>query len=174
MNREDKLPNEMVWDGGHLSDVALTAIGDGQESIVETSALEHSESCERCAGRLGRTALLSLSVGAALTLATPSAVRSPSGPPWVALAFGLGVALVAAVPALPQLGPLASYAMALATRGLPVLARGGFELARSDAVTRTLPVATFAASALLVLIGWVVARSVPRRVSMSSSQRSMS
>ena len=50
MSNDDKLPQ---WDGsGHLSDAALVALADGQDSIVDLDARRHADSCEACAERL--------------------------------------------------------------------------------------------------------------------------
>jgi hypothetical protein len=168
MKDDQKLPRELVWDGAHVSEVALTAIGDGQEAIVEANAVAHVDSCEWCAGRLGRIALLSAAVGQAVAATRPASASSPvrvksAAPrPWGALAAGLLVAVLAALPMLQHFERWLSYALAFATRGVPVLARGGVALATSDAVTRALPVATLAASALLVVMGCAIARARSR------------
>jgi hypothetical protein len=52
---------------------------------------------------------------------------------------------------------------------VPVLARGGLALASSEAVTSALPVATLAASALLVGMGLMIAKTRSRPVEGSAS-----
>ena len=42
MKDGDKLPRELVWDGAHVSELGLTALADGQESIVTRDAIEHA------------------------------------------------------------------------------------------------------------------------------------
>jgi hypothetical protein len=158
----DMLPRELVWDGAHVSELAITAIADGEEAIVEPTAVAHTESCEWCAGRLGRVALLAEAVGHAVanvrTTSSRAPVRAVAGA-WRALSAGIAVAVLAGLPAIAHVGHFVSYLMAFFTRGVPVLARGGYALASSDAVTRALPAATLAASALLVVVGSVIARS---------------
>jgi hypothetical protein len=164
---DDKLPREVVWDGAHVSELTITSIADGQEAIVDASAIAHVESCEWCGGRLGRAALLSEAVGHAVgTVRAAGVQRVSSRAParaaagaWRALTAGLTVAVLAGLPALAHIGRLFSYLQAFFTRGVPVLARGGFALATSESVTRALPAATLCACTLLVGMGLMIARS---------------
>ncbi|HEY8039104.1 MAG TPA: hypothetical protein VIF15_04890 [Polyangiaceae bacterium] len=175
MKDDGKLPRELVWDGVHVSELALSALADGQEAILDVRAVEHVDACEWCAGRLGRAALVSATVGEALgeVAIKPATASSPAraaARPLRALALGLAVAVLAALPTVPQLGSFVRFALAFAARGVPVLARGGVALASSEAVRGALPTATLAASALLVVMGWAIARSRSR----TSSEGSMS
>jgi hypothetical protein len=177
-----KLPRELVWDGAHVSELALTAIADGQQDIVQHDAVQHAEACEWCAGRMGRAALLSAAVGvgvAAVAMATPvkaasRSVARPAQAPWKALAMGLAVAVLAALPSLPHLTSTAldllAYGKVLTAHGIPLLARGGVALATNPTLSRGLPVATAVSSVLLVLMGWAIARSRSRE----TFERSMS
>jgi hypothetical protein len=176
---DDKLPRELVWDGAHVSDVALTCIADGQEAIVDPGAVKHVDACEWCAGRLGRTALLSEAVSAGVrqavaregrsAAAASSAVVRVAPKPWRALAAGVMVAMLAGLPVLGHLGHLATFLNVFFTRGVPVLARGGLALATNESVRGALPVATLAASALLVMLGLAIARSRSRSAEGSAS-----
>jgi hypothetical protein len=184
MKREPKLPRELVWEGAHLSELGLTAIADGQDLLLERDAVDHADRCEWCAGRMGRAALLSAAVGAAVVAARPQAEDHATSTahaatmaqgaggragtragtrPWVALSLGIAVAVLAALPSLPHfmgtMTMIVAYAKTFTTHGLPVLARGGVALASSQSVSRALPVATIAASALLVMMGWAIART---------------
>jgi len=87
--------------------------------------------------------------------------------PWRALGAGMAVALLAGLPALAHLGSLVDYLTAFFARGVPVLARGGFALATSESVTSALPAATLAASALLVGMGLMIAKTRSRSVEQS-------
>jgi hypothetical protein len=170
---DEKLPRELVWDRAHLSDVALTAMADGQEAILGDDAIEHVEGCEWCAGRLGRIALLSSDVGEAMALARSSKAKARVSPadaprPWRALAAGVAVAVLAAIPTAHDVLRAPGVAAAFTTHGVKVLARGGVALATSDAVARSLPPATLVASALLFLMGWSIARWVSRGTAMAS------
>lgn len=166
--KDDTLPRELVWDGAHVSELALTAIADGQEAIVTRDAVAHVDACEWCGGRLGRAALLSSAVGVAVAAAKParsgstSVVRAGSRP-WGALAMGVAVALLAALPSLPHLaahlGDLLAFGKEFSSHGLPVLVRGGVALASSESAARALSMATVASSVLLVMMGWAIART---------------
>jgi hypothetical protein len=79
------------------------------------------------------------------------------------------VATLAGLPALAHLGSFVDVAAAFFARGVPVLARGGFALATSDPVASALPVATLGASALLVGMGLMIAKSRSRSVEGSAS-----
>jgi hypothetical protein len=78
------------------------------------------------------------------------------------------VAVLAALPTAHDVLRAPGIAAALTTHGAKVLARGGVALATSDAVARGLPTATLAASALLFLMGWSIARWVSRGTAMVS------
>jgi hypothetical protein len=176
------LPRELVWDGAHVTELALTAIADGQESIVQRDAVQHAEACEWCAGRMARAALLSAAVGggvAAVAAVRPARSASPSieraaPSPWRPLALGLAVAVLAAVPSLPHFTSLlfeaVAYGKLLSSHGVSLLARGGVALATNETLSRGLPVATAVSSVLLVLMGWAIARSRSRE----TFERSMS
>jgi hypothetical protein len=167
----EKLPRELVWEGAHVSDLGLTCIADGQESIVDRDALYHVDACEWCGGRLGRTALLAEAVGRGVAAVSPAerAAASSKVParvapkPWRALSAGLLVAMVAGLPVLAHVGHFAAMAMTFFTRGVPVLARGGYQLASSESVSRAFPAASLVASALLVAMGLMVASAARRR-----------
>jgi hypothetical protein len=167
MSSDDKLPRELVWEGAHVSDLGLTAIADGETAIVEAGAIAHVEACEWCGGRLGRTALLAEAVGSGVAQVRPATVssRPPARvmpKPWRALGAGTAVAMLAGLPALAHLGNFVDYVSAFCTRGVPVIARGGFALATSEPVTSALPAATFAASALLIGMGLMIAKARSR------------
>jgi hypothetical protein len=174
MSNDDRLPRELVWDGAHVSELGLTAIADGEAALVDPVAVAHVDGCEWCAGRLGRTALLAEAVGHAVVQVRPASVssRPPARvmpKPWRALGAGMMVVVLAALPSLAQVGSFLDYLSVFFTRGVPVLARGGFELATSESVTRALPVATLAASALLVAMGLMIAKWRSRPVEGSAS-----
>jgi len=180
MNSEDnKLPRELVWDGAHVSELALTAIADGQEEIVQRDAVQHAEACEWCAGRMGRAALLSSAVGGAVvavqplkTAARPMTRTAPA--PWKALAMGIAVAVLAALPSLPHFATSAvgmlGYAKLFSAHGVSLLARGGVAIATNETLQRGLPAATAMSSVLLVIMGWAIARARSRE----TFERSMS
>ena len=160
---DDTLPRELVWDGAHVSELAIASIADGQDALVDAAALAHVDSCEWCGGRLGRAALLSEAVGHAVSTFGPrSSSRAPARAPagaWRALTAGLTVAVLAGLPMLAHLRHFVSFAQAFFARGVPVIARGGFAFATSEPVSRALPGVTLGACALLVTMGLMIARS---------------
>ncbi|MGK4001652.1 hypothetical protein WMF31_03430 [Sorangium sp. So ce1036] len=76
---DDKLSQDLVWQpDGHLTEIALGALGDGEEALLPEGALAHAARCLPCASALGRAALLSLRVGEALReQAAPGAQAAP-------------------------------------------------------------------------------------------------
>jgi hypothetical protein len=167
----ESLPRNLVWEGEHVSDLGLTALADGQDAVVGEGVAEHVQSCEWCARRLGRVAVVSSAVGEAVRGAEPAAAapRPTAGfrPSW-ALAVGVAVALVAAIPTSPGAWRSAVLTAHGAPHALKVLLRSGVVLARSDVLVRGLSLATLAASALLVLMGWTVARWIAPAQTMTS------
>jgi hypothetical protein len=172
MSQDEKLPRELVWDGAHVSDLGLTAMADGQEALIEPAAMAHVDACEWCGGRLGRAALLAEAVGRGIAAVAPASERAvssraprpaPAPKPWRALSAGVAVAFLTGLPMLARLGHVATVAGMFFTRGVPVLAKGGYTLASSDAVRSAWPAATLAASALLVVMGLMIAGAAKQR-----------
>jgi hypothetical protein len=150
---ESMLPNDLLWeDDGHLSDVALTAIADGQHAIVARDALAHADACEECSRRLGEAALLSAATGEAM-----AGARRAARVPRAAVATAIALAFLGALVHVDRVGELVSTALFFLTRGLPVLVRSGMSLARSGAPV--VSVATCASALMLVAMGWLVARA---------------
>ena len=77
--------------------------------------------------------------------------------------MGVAVAVLAALPSVPHFASRISAALAFgkefSSHGVPVLVRGGMQLASSEAASRALTMATIASSMLLVMMGWAIARS---------------
>src|SRR5262245_4199102 len=64
---DQTLPREILFEpDGHLTQVALTCVADGELGLVSAEALGHLDGCDRCTARLGEEALLSVSAGSAL------------------------------------------------------------------------------------------------------------
>lgn len=158
----EQLPDELLWaDGGHASDIVLTAIADGQLDIVPSTARAHVESCTACMQHLGNAALLSLHAGRELAArdrydASLAEKRLPL--PRLAIALGLAVALLGLV---PELGPLRAFL----TTDAPLLARGagtvGQSLAEGNGGAGL--VLTYGTSVLLVAMGFVLVRLLPKK-----------
>lgn len=164
MTRRETLPLELVWqDDGHVGDVALAAIADGELDLVPDHAISHAGACDECTARLGEQALLSLSATEALIAADPeldpAPVRRPL--PVVAIALGLALATLGAAPALidvvsgtTALPEVFLRAVLLGTRASAAVVRA---LAAAEAGTW---IALWAsATAVLVALGVLVARA---------------
>jgi hypothetical protein len=165
MKGPEQLPKELVWTGqGHLSEVAMTAIADGEEAILPRDAFGHLGICEACAAGVENAASLSASISRALT--APVAEQAAAEARLVFPVWAATVAVaVAAVATLPNLGAVHGWMgrMWWALReGTPVLTR--------QAVTflprawNWLPMMSLTAAMLLLLVGLSVARLAPRAI----------
>ena len=158
----EHLPDELLWaDGGHASDIVLTAIADGQLEIVPPTARAHVESCTACMQHLGNAALLSLHAGRELAAraqydASLADKRMPL--PRLAIALGLAVALVGLLPELDRL-------RAFVTTDAPLIARGAGSVGRSLAESHGSAglFLTYGTSVLLVAMGFVLVRLLPKK-----------
>ncbi|MFO0641369.1 MAG: hypothetical protein U0183_19265 [Polyangiaceae bacterium] len=102
----ETLPDEYLYaEDGHASDVALTCLADGQGDVVPEALKNHVLACPTCHAHLGNAALLSLrsdtEVRAHLREKHAAATRVDS--PYVALALGLALAVLGALPRLVSL-----------------------------------------------------------------------
>jgi hypothetical protein len=70
MGRE-LLPNELLWEGQHVTELAVSAIADGEESSLPRDVVGHVHSCDACAMKLGEIALLTRGVCNAVQSAKP-------------------------------------------------------------------------------------------------------
>lgn len=168
MNRPQELPDDLVWEGEHLSEVVLTALADGQDALVPERARVHAARCVACTHAIGAAALLSSHVGEALAaarLATEKSAAPDTAPlrkPLPLAALGVAVTL-ACIGAIPMLGDVPLRAAELSTffvRTLPQVIRGALAVLRA---TRDIaPFVSVVASLVLVLAGLAVARAMPR------------
>lgn len=105
MSSNERLPEDLLWEGEHASEVALTALADGEDALLSEALCQHVTSCESCASRFGTQALR-----VAVTAEAVAAVRGqvpqeelvvlPAPTPWGALGFATLLALFGLVPAL--------------------------------------------------------------------------
>ncbi|MDB4945534.1 MAG: hypothetical protein JWP97_5068 [Labilithrix sp.] len=177
----EHLPDELLWaDGGHASDVVLTAMADGQVEIVPDAALAHVNGCVACTTHLGNAALLSLHAGRELALlgpdlglapisaikeraTTPAAAAEPF--PRLAVVLGLVFAVLGLVPSLVDaprsLGGLRSFA----THDVPLLASGLRTLVQEllGPGSKSGVILMYGASALLILMAVAVVRLLPKK-----------
>jgi hypothetical protein len=159
MSVEELLPDDLLWaDGGHASDVVLTALADGQTSIVPSAVRAHVERCETCAAHLGNAALLSLYVGAELEARKKHETVPERLPlPRLAIVLGLVVAVLGLVPSL-----LAGDATYFALQDIPLVARAASTLLRHVPEGASL-VLTYGGSMVLVVAALAATRLLPKK-----------
>jgi hypothetical protein len=159
------LPDELVWaDGGHASDVVLTAMADGQLDILPRAVRSHVDGCNACTRHLGNAALLSLHAGRELAMAARlGEVRAPL--PRLAIVLGLGSAVLGLLPTLVDSPSLLGGARSFATHDLPMLAGGLGTLGRRllDPGSPIGVTLTYGAAALLAGMAFVLVRWLPKK-----------
>ncbi|HKO49041.1 MAG TPA: hypothetical protein VJV79_15020 [Polyangiaceae bacterium] len=167
-----KLSDELSYrEDGHASDLVLSALVDGQDSLVPAELSEHVDGCPFCSDRLGDLAALSFSVGEALSsLESQSsmaparlAVPSVEPRPLPAIPFALGL-LVAAMSSLPRLlgdGRVSERLLGLEHGGLSLWRTARLFLPVVVERERVFFVAVCLTTTLLAGIGgWLLARNV--------------
>lgn len=165
-DRAELLPDDLVWaEGGHASDIVLTALADGELAIVPLPVRAHVEACHACAKHLGNAALLSLHTGNELSLLAKEADASAQMPlPRFAIAAGLAVAFLGLVPSLIDPHGFKG-ALTFATHDLPLFANGFGTLVRrllAPGSTASL-VVTYGAALLLVSTAVALVRLLPKK-----------
>lgn len=171
MSDPRRLPTELLWqDDGHVSDVVVDSLADGQDEIVDASAREHVDVCELCAGRLGEAVLMAMSVGEAMERAV--GVRAKPWPiPVVAV---LAAVVLAALGTLPTLADLAARVAELSravVSVLPNLTRAALVLGRTGELSSQLAYMSLFAIATLLAGGLLVARKLPRETPLRGDVR---
>jgi hypothetical protein len=132
MDTDERLPPDLTWEpDGHLSDIALTMLADGEQSLLDEGAPGHAASCEACLMRLGTAAMMSLRVGEEL----PAIAARASAP----------------LPAQAQ-QPLAGLAVSMDMRAAAIAPERRSPLPLSQGV-RALPLRALAAAIVLAAIG---------------------
>jgi hypothetical protein len=155
MTPHDVLDREIVWDEeGHLSEVAKSALADGQDAILPPDALTHFSRCHACVEGVGRAALLSAQFSAALG-AAPRVERSL---PWIPIGAALVVAAVSAIPMFAVARLWLSASSVFFARGVRIAGHGLLTLAANGLA----PTFYFASTFVLLAMGFAIARLVPR------------
>ena len=117
-NADQKLDASLVWDpAGHLGEIALTALADGERELLPDQAVVHAASCRLCEERLGSAALLAVEIAGAMRV-----VRRSSLSTYVHLALGCAIYVV--LSSLPFVGHFVTAAVALIGFGTLVATRG--------------------------------------------------
>ena len=155
MTRRDVLDKEIVWDQeGHLSEVAKSALADGQDAILPPDALAHFSRCHACVEGVGKAALLSAQFSAAL-VAAPRVERSL---PWIPIGAALAVAAVSAIPMFAVARFWLSVSSVFFARGVRIAGHGLLTVAANGLA----PTFYLASTLVLLAMGFAIARLVPR------------
>jgi hypothetical protein len=172
MTKQDKgkpefLPDELLWaDGGHASDVVLTAMADGQVDIVPNSVIAHVDGCRACTTHLGNAALLSLHTGREIAMVARVADAGARAPlPRLAIVLGLVVAALGLVPRLSDGTSAVGNVKTFATHDVPLLLTGLSTLGRRLLEPGS-PIGlglTYGAAALLVIMALTLVRLLPKK-----------
>jgi hypothetical protein len=154
-----------IWDGEHLSELALSCLADGQD-VIDPVARVHAESCAACAMRIGAMALESHDVGAALKIAKARATETQAQPvrvhrfPTLLVAACTLLAIGCGVPALVEELPRALDWALAAPHVVPILTTMAVTLTKGSTGAALSLVTTFT----LALIGLAIARASSRGV----------
>lgn len=172
MKNQDMLPADLLWqDDGHVTDVVVDTLADGQDEAVPEPARDHVEACELCTLRLGDALLLTMQVGEAIHASVGQAAARPWPVPVPAMLAAVLVAVLGTVPALGEvaarLTELAKTLVAL----LPNLTHAALALSRTGQVGSSLTVLSMAAVAVLLVCGLAIARALPRETPLRGGAR---
>jgi hypothetical protein len=75
----DRIPESECFErDGHVTDVVVTCLADGQSAIIPPAAEAHVDACDACTARVGIEALFSVGASSALLAAAASEAREPS------------------------------------------------------------------------------------------------
>jgi hypothetical protein len=142
MTDDPKLTDEVAWkDDGHVTDVVVTALADGQREIVPLAAYAHVHRCATCSDRLGQAALFASMVDEALI---PESC--PADLPEMALvATGSDDALADTV--------LATELAVVESDAVSAVASGARELAPASGRRLPLPIPALAAALVVAGLG---------------------
>lgn len=173
MDDLDKLPPDLAWQrDGHVTDIVLSSVADGEAGIVPSNALSHLEGCDHCATRLGAEALLSAHAGELLAelqepsfapalspvktrmKAEPASVRGFQALPKGAVFAALVLAAIGAMPAIVDRGLRLPGLLGTMGRAVVMLARNAEVVSKSEMFTAL----AWAASVVLLISGLVVSR----------------
>jgi hypothetical protein len=166
MSRE--LPNDLLWENEHASDLVMSAMADGEESILSRQIVEHVHSCDACMMRLGSMALETRGVTNAVqsvkpwlpaAVLAPSKKRAPAQPvPFAAIFAALGITAIGAAPTLLALPHrLAEFALTV-QHAVPAMSHGGIQVFQQGIGVMAMGVC----AVLLLGAGVAVTRLLPR------------
>jgi hypothetical protein len=197
MDNQEQLPSDLLFEqDGHVTEVVLACLADGELALIPDAAAAHVDACDTCTARLGAAALRSLDAGQALhevgvmTAMTAMAVKAARPIPLSRLEglppqpaaeastsqrarrpppyAAIGAALLVAIVAgAPGLFDAAAALPGL-LRSVPVLARVVVGLLRSapEGLLNAALLLRWASAVVLIVAGWVVARTMSQKQSL--------
>lgn len=174
MHDEEKLSRDLVWQAdGHLTEIAITAMADGEQAILPQEAVAHANACDACADALGKAALLSLRAGEALremggagVVVVPAPITRPAEapeapkPPIAAIGAAVLLAAIGAAPAFVADARRLPETWAQIERAMTVVLHTGHAVAASGAIGARgwISLLLWVSAAVLVLAGLGVSR----------------
>lgn len=168
-NRAATLAAKEAWaPDGHLEDVAIVALADGQDGILPDGCGQHAMECEACAHRVGEAALLAVQVGDALGAVKPAAARARM--PRALVAAALLLAVLGALPSLPDVSGRAILFFTALPHLAPMVIESSLTLGRTVREGPLGAVVSASVFVLLSLVGFVVARASRRPLSAGAPQ----
>jgi hypothetical protein len=187
---DDRIPeSECFAEDGHVTDVVVTCLADGERAILPPAAAAHVDACDSCTMRLGTEALFSLGASSALlpsaappaivTLAPAPALASfaarrelassvPSSRkrrpmPFGAIAAALCVAFVGALPGLMDTLRNLSVVIPDYFHALPIWSHAIEAVLRSVMASRSGAVLRWITAAVFIGAGTLLARAMTRK-----------
>ncbi len=186
MSGLELIPRDVLLDeAGHLSEVGVTVLGDGQSMLVPADVLQHVDGCADCCQRMGEAAMFSIALGDAIREGSVAlaSVRAVEKAPTVEVARAkrdslanvrrlpipmMVAALVAAcvglAPTLYSAPGWVSETVSLFHRLIPILAKSSYLLLKRGGASAgpLMFVLPFVSAMVLMGVGLVVAKRLPR------------
>ncbi|MEP7121735.1 MAG: hypothetical protein ABJE95_12525 [Byssovorax sp.] len=182
----DRIPESECFEAdGHVTDVVVTCLADGETAIIPPAATAHVDACDACTARLGIEALFSVGASTALLASATSESRPPlpivaPAPiravasmvpssrkrrplPLGAIAAALCVAVVGALPGL--MGTLRNLRVVLPDyiHALPIWGHAIEAVLRGMMASRSGAVLRWITAAVFIGLGTLLARAMTRK-----------
>lgn len=150
------LPHELLWaEGGHASDIALTAIADAQFEAIPDEVHAHVDTCPLCTEQIGHLALLSLHTA---RLVTEVHAKEPARIPLMPVLAGGILATIGMLPTLLDRPLVAVGQFAADAQSAKAAGKGLFHaLSHASSVS-----VSIGASMVILMIAVVVAQKTTR------------
>ena len=166
-HERELLPDELVFeDDGHLGEVALSALADGEFGILPESASVHLGECDACTQKMGALAMLAEELGHGIKLVVAAKAKAVARPayalPFPALAAAAVIALAGTLPKLLGLPAMFVQMYGAGMRSVPVVTRVGMSVAQRGTVGPYAVALMMMSTLVLIMAGLLVARSRPR------------